>query len=163
MFALDSALGRGFGVVLSVALASLLSGCAVSEASVPALKSSEVVVVQPSESIETTAPELVPEPATLIAQPVVETPVRCLGPEPTGRWANRSSDDDWARGLYEAAKPHSAGTAYVNFMPEDESDRVEAAYGGNYRRLVEAKLKYDPTNLFRMNQNVRPKAGMRAA
>ncbi|TIX56785.1 MAG: FAD-linked oxidase, partial [Mesorhizobium sp.] len=53
--------------------------------------------------------------------------------------------------------------AYVNFMPEDETDRIEAAYGGNYRRLLEIKQRYDPQNLFRMNQNLRPKEGLRAA
>ncbi|TIP76576.1 MAG: FAD-linked oxidase, partial [Mesorhizobium sp.] len=53
--------------------------------------------------------------------------------------------------------------AYVNFMPEDEVDRVEAAYGGNYRRLLEIKQRYDPLNLFRMNQNLRPVESLRAA
>ena len=75
------------------------------------------------------------------------------------RWRDPAMDQaciDWARHLFEAAKPHAAGTAYVNFMPEDEVDRVEAAYGGNYRRLVEVKRRYDPQNLFRLNQNVRP-------
>jgi FAD/FMN-containing dehydrogenase len=76
-----------------------------------------------------------------------------------GRWRDAAMDQaciDWARHLFEAAKPHAAGTAYVNFMPEDEMDRVEAAYGANYGRLVEIKRQYDPLNLFRMNQNVRP-------
>jgi hypothetical protein len=45
---------------------------------------------------------------------------------------------------------------YVNFMPDDESDRVEKAYGMNYPRLAEIKGRYDPDNLFRMNQNIRP-------
>lgn len=75
------------------------------------------------------------------------------------RWREPAMDQaciGWARQLFEAAKPHAAGTAYINFMPEDEVDRVETAYGGNYRRLVEVKLRYDPQNLFRMNQNVRP-------
>ncbi|RVG12011.1 FAD-binding oxidoreductase [Sinorhizobium meliloti] len=75
-----------------------------------------------------------------------------------GRWRDPAMDQaciDWARHLFEAAKPHAAGTAYVNFMPEDEMDRVEAAYGANYGRLVEIKRHYDPLNLFRMNQNVR--------
>ncbi len=82
------------------------------------------------------------------------------------RWREPAMDKtciDWARGLYEAVKPYAAGTVYVNFMPEDEAGRVEAAYGGNYRRLLEIKQRYDPLNLFRMNQNLRPKEGQRAA
>lgn len=69
----------------------------------------------------------------------------------------------WARDLFEATKPHSVGTAYINFMPEDEGDRVETAYGANYARLAEIKRRYDPNNLFRMNQNVKPMAAVRAA
>ena len=65
---------------------------------------------------------------------------------------------EWARGLFEALKPYAAGTAYINFMPEDETDRVESAYGPNYRRLAEVKRRYDPQNLFRVNQNVTPMA-----
>ncbi|MGO4836846.1 BBE domain-containing protein, partial [Rhizobiaceae sp. 2RAB30] len=83
-----------------------------------------------------------------------------------GRWREPAMDRagiGWARALFEAARPYSAGTAYVNFMPEDDLDRVEMAYGGNYQRLVEIKRKYDPSNLFRMNQNIRPVAGLRAA
>jgi len=45
---------------------------------------------------------------------------------------------------------------YVNFMTADEQDRIEAAYGKNYQRLVELKNKYDPDNLFCLNQNIRP-------
>lgn len=82
------------------------------------------------------------------------------------RWRDPAMDKaciDWARRLYEDAKPLAIGTAYINFMPADEVDRVEAAYGANYKRLVEIKQRYDPLNMFRMNQNVRPKAGLRAA
>jgi FAD/FMN-containing dehydrogenase len=82
------------------------------------------------------------------------------------RWREIRMDQpcmDWARGLFEAAKPHAAGTAYVNFMPQDEIERVEAAYGSNYQRLVEVKRKYDPLNFFRMNQNIRPTPEIRAA
>ncbi|TIT15418.1 MAG: FAD-dependent oxidoreductase, partial [Mesorhizobium sp.] len=82
------------------------------------------------------------------------------------RWRESEMDRaciDWARGVYEAASPYAAGTAYVNFMPGDEVDRVEAAYGGNYRRLLEIKQRYDPLNLFRMNQNLRPVENLRAA
>ncbi|TKT75668.1 FAD-binding oxidoreductase [Aquamicrobium sp. LC103] len=82
------------------------------------------------------------------------------------RWREIRMDPNcigWARGLFEAMAPHAAGTAYINFMPEDEIERVEAAYGSNYQRLVEVKRKYDPLNLFRMNQNIRPVAEIRAA
>jgi len=82
------------------------------------------------------------------------------------RWREKAMDQTcigWAKGLFEATRPHAIGTAYINFMPEDEADRVEAAYGMNYRRLAEIKRRYDPQNLFRMNQNVKPLAEMRAA
>jgi FAD/FMN-containing dehydrogenase len=82
------------------------------------------------------------------------------------RWREASMDGaciNWARELFEATKQHAIGTAYINFMPEDESDRVEAAYGTNYKRLTEIKRRYDPENLFRMNQNVKPQAETRAA
>jgi FAD/FMN-containing dehydrogenase len=75
------------------------------------------------------------------------------------RWREPEEDKlciEWARGLFEALKPYAAGTAYINFMPEDEADRVESAYGPNYRRLAEVKRRYDPQNLFRVNQNVTP-------
>lgn len=75
------------------------------------------------------------------------------------RWREPSMDNaciDWARKLFDAAAPHAAGTAYINFMPGDEAGRVEAAYGPNYRRLAAVKRRYDPSNLFRMNQNVAP-------
>jgi hypothetical protein len=75
------------------------------------------------------------------------------------RWRETSMDKtciSWARKLFDAAAPHATGTAYVNFMPGDEADRVEAAYGANYSRLTQVKYRYDPSNLFRINQNVRP-------
>lgn len=62
----------------------------------------------------------------------------------------------WARKLVNAAALCAVGTAYVNFMPNDEAQSVEAAYGPNYRRLAEFKLGCDPSNLFRMNPNVTP-------
>jgi len=62
----------------------------------------------------------------------------------------------WAKRYYEALHRYSAVGAYVNFMMEEGQDRVEATYGGNYERLVELKRKYDPENVFRMNQNITP-------
>jgi FAD/FMN-containing dehydrogenase len=78
------------------------------------------------------------------------------------RWADAADDQKciaWARGLFDALTPHATGGVYVNFMPEDEAQRVRAgAYGANYDRLARLKAKYDPDNLFRMNQNIRPGA-----
>ena len=62
----------------------------------------------------------------------------------------------WARDYWNALHPYSAGGAYVNFMMEEGDDRVKATYGDNYERLVAVKTKYDPTNLFRVNQNIKP-------
>jgi len=62
----------------------------------------------------------------------------------------------WARDLFKSAAPFATGGVYVNFMPEDEADRVAAAYGVNHDRLLKLKNRYDPGNLFRMNQNIRP-------
>ena len=62
----------------------------------------------------------------------------------------------WAKEYWEALHPHSAGGAYVNFMMDEGEDRVKATYGSNYERLEAIKQKYDPTNLFRVNQNIKP-------
>jgi FAD/FMN-containing dehydrogenase len=75
------------------------------------------------------------------------------------RWRDKAQDSAcvaWARQLFDATAPFAAGSVYVNFMPGDENDRIEKAYGTNYRRLAEIKGRYDPGNLFRMNQNIRP-------
>src|SRR5438552_2449843 len=74
------------------------------------------------------------------------------------RYAGRVREGAWARELFEATRPFATGGVYVNFMPFDEGDRVESAYGKNYERLLVLKRKYDPDNLFRMNQNIRPDA-----
>jgi hypothetical protein len=78
------------------------------------------------------------------------------------RWRDAADDRkciDWARGLFDALAPHATGGVYVNFMPEDEMQRVAVgAYGPNYARLAALKSKYDPTNLFSQNQNIRPQA-----
>jgi hypothetical protein len=76
-----------------------------------------------------------------------------------GRWADPAKDPEciaWARGLFQAASPFATGGVYVNFLAQDEEGRVPAAYGGNYARLAALKRTYDPGNLFRVNQNIRP-------
>jgi FAD/FMN-containing dehydrogenase len=76
-----------------------------------------------------------------------------------GRWDTPSNDEKcigWVRGLFQAAAPFATGGAYVNFMTQEEADRVPAAYGSNFRRLAALKKKYDPNNLFRLNQNIQP-------
>jgi FAD/FMN-containing dehydrogenase len=75
------------------------------------------------------------------------------------RWRDKAQDATcvaWTRRLFELAAPFASGSVYVNFMPDDEDDRVANAYGANYRRLAEIKRRYDPDNLFRMNQNIQP-------
>jgi FAD/FMN-containing dehydrogenase len=76
------------------------------------------------------------------------------------RWGDASQDQaciGWARDFFGRMAPHATGGVYVNFMPEDEAQRVSGgAYGPNYERLAKLKAKYDPDNLFRQNQNIRP-------
>ena len=78
-----------------------------------------------------------------------------------GRWENSSDDQkviSWARAFFDASAPYSTGGVYVNFMTEDEKARVKSAYKPEvWQRLVDLKSKWDPTNLFRMNQNISPK------
>ncbi|PRX36615.1 FAD/FMN-containing dehydrogenase [Paraburkholderia sp. BL18I3N2] len=78
-----------------------------------------------------------------------------------GRWDDASDDArcvGWARAFFDAAAPFALGSVYVNFMTEEEGGRVADAYGPNYERLVTVKNRYDPRNLFRHNQNIRPSA-----
>ena len=62
----------------------------------------------------------------------------------------------WARSYWEALHPYSAGGSYINFMMEEGDDRIKATYGDNYPRLAAIKRKYDPENLFCVNQNIKP-------
>ena len=74
------------------------------------------------------------------------------------RWLDPAQDEEcigWARDLYDAMTPHATGGTYVNFIPE-EVGAERAAYRENYDRLVRVKGRYDPGNMFRMNQNVPP-------
>jgi FAD/FMN-containing dehydrogenase len=78
-----------------------------------------------------------------------------------GRWDEPAQDEEcvsWSRDFFEAARPFAMGGVYVNFMTEEETDRIGAAYGPNYERLARIKQKYDPGNLFHLNQNIRPAA-----
>ena len=74
-----------------------------------------------------------------------------------GSWADPSATDStigWVRDTWDAMRPHSTGRLYVNF---EAADGVEAIYGAEkYRRLVEVKNKFDPTNRFGLNQNIKP-------
>jgi FAD/FMN-containing dehydrogenase len=77
------------------------------------------------------------------------------------RWEDPSQDQqciDWARAFFSATAPYASGSVYINFLTQDEGNRIADAYGGNYARLKNIKAKYDPRNLFRQNQNIRPAA-----
>jgi FAD/FMN-containing dehydrogenase len=73
-----------------------------------------------------------------------------IDPDP----ANKELVSDWAKEYWKALHPHSEGGAYVNFMMDEGDERVKASYGNNYERLAMIKGKYDPKNLFRVNQNI---------
>lgn len=76
-----------------------------------------------------------------------------------GRWGSAAEDEKgigWAREFFAKSAPYANGGVYVNFLTAEETDRIKAAYGPNYTRLVEVKTKYDPNNLFRLNQNIKP-------
>ena len=70
--------------------------------------------------------------------------------------ANKERVSSWAKQYWSELHPFSAGGAYVNFMMEEGEDRIRATYGKNYRRLAKIKKRYDPANLFRVNQNIKP-------
>jgi len=75
-----------------------------------------------------------------------------------GMWSAPGDNEkhiDWVRELFAALQPYAHG-AYINFLGDEGQERIRSAYGPNYERLVALKNKYDPTNLFRLNQNIRP-------
>lgn len=77
----------------------------------------------------------------------------------TGFWMNPADADRniaWVRETWNVVQPFSTGALYVNFLGAEGDERVRAAYGSSYPRLLELKRKYDPTNLFRLNQNINP-------
>jgi FAD/FMN-containing dehydrogenase len=76
-----------------------------------------------------------------------------------GRWETAAEDAKgmaWAREFFAKSQPFASGGAYINFLTQEETDRIKFAYGDVYGRLVEIKKKYDPANFFRMNQNIKP-------
>lgn len=76
-------------------------------------------------------------------------------------WREASQTDKniaWTRRLWDALQPAVDGAVYSNYLGNEGDERVRAAYGSNYQRLAELKTKYDPTNLFRSNQNIKPTA-----
>jgi UDP-N-acetylenolpyruvoylglucosamine reductase len=70
--------------------------------------------------------------------------------------ANKDTITKWTKDYWDALHPYSAGGAYVNFMMDEGDERIRATYGENYERLTKIKKKYDPNNLFRVNQNIKP-------
>ena len=72
--------------------------------------------------------------------------------------ANAEKITDWAKNYQEALHPYSSGGAYTNFMMDEGQERVRDSYRQNYDRLVDIKTKYDSGNLFRVNQNIKPKS-----
>ena len=76
---------------------------------------------------------------------------------------NKDKIINWARDYWDAHHPYSAGGAYINFMMDEGEDRIKATYGDNYERLATIKAKYDPNNLFRVNQNIKPRMAQAGA
>lgn len=75
------------------------------------------------------------------------------------KWADPDRDDElieWAKEFHDALKPYATDGVYMNYLDRDEDERIEDAYGDRYERLQELKNEWDPGNLFRMNQNIKP-------
>jgi FAD/FMN-containing dehydrogenase len=75
------------------------------------------------------------------------------------QWNDPSEKDkhvQWTRDLFNRVEPFTTGGVYINHLDAEEADRIQGAYGGNYERLLALKNKYDPANLFRLNQNIKP-------
>ena len=65
---------------------------------------------------------------------------------------------EWVAGFWQATKPYLSGRVYVNYLGQEGAEQVREAYGPNFDRLAALKKKYDPTNFFRLNQNIPPAA-----
>jgi len=77
-----------------------------------------------------------------------------VGVDPDPKNADKITS--WCKDYWQALHPYSSGGAYSNFMMDEGQDRVKASYKHNYERLTKIKKKYDPTNLFKVNQNIQP-------
>ena len=76
-----------------------------------------------------------------------------------GQWANPAESPQhiaWARHFYDAMQPFSNGAYLLSFLDQEPDDTIKAAFGSNYSRLATVKKKYDPTNFFRVNHNIKP-------
>ncbi len=78
----------------------------------------------------------------------------------TSEWVDPAESEknaQWARDFWEAMQPFESEAVYINYLGTEGEDRIKAAYGpAKYQRLVALKNKYDPTNFFRLNQNIKP-------
>jgi FAD/FMN-containing dehydrogenase len=136
----------------------------------------DFVTELPDEAIEVYVAESAKAPSELSLMHLypIDGAVRRVGPDETA-WGARDAtwsmviagiDSDpqkadelkrWGRGYWDAIHGYNPGGAYVNFMMDDEGEaRVQASYGENYARLAAVKKRYDPANLFRVNQNIKP-------
>jgi FAD/FMN-containing dehydrogenase len=82
-----------------------------------------------------------------------------FAPVVAGMWpdpAQNEANIRWVRDYYAATAPYSEEGGYINFMSSDDQGRIRANYKGNYDRLVEVKRRFDPDNLFHINQNIKP-------
>jgi FAD/FMN-containing dehydrogenase len=82
-----------------------------------------------------------------------------FAPVIAGMWSDRADNDAnirWVREFAEALRPYGAPGGYINFMDGDDQGRIAENYGENYARLAAIKAKYDPQNLFHVNQNIKP-------
>jgi FAD/FMN-containing dehydrogenase len=76
-----------------------------------------------------------------------------------GEWTDAAAtarNVQWVRDVWAATAPYATAGVYVNFLGEEGEEQVRAAYGSHYQKLVALKRKYDPTNFFRLNQNIKP-------
>jgi FAD/FMN-containing dehydrogenase len=127
-------------------------------------------------AIEVLAEYAVSRPSSLVFAPAIEHwhgATTRIGPTDTAfphrthpfnffawsTWVDPAQTDlhmRWTRQFWDDMKPHLASGSYVNYISDDEDGTARAAFGPNYERLATLKNRYDPTNLFRMNHNVRP-------